>query len=244
MPESQRQNPDAMASLVHIDPKNIRFRHHWSIADPKLFVLDAFIDIGRHSMPICLYICQYICRYICLYVCHLDTHFDTHFNTHLYTLTLMLLVDQKDVIYHNDHISILPSLESDKRRNLRVCRSPNYGRSTQHRSWYLFIFGLVLRERNHGAVPSRSNHDVSGVAFEGLGCSRRIDCVWVAGGHFEAWWQRRWHDDNNSFDSFLFRQRPSSPTRTFPISGICPTTPSSEQRSRSITPTVERFVSL
>ena len=52
--------------------------------------------------------------------------------------------------------------------------------------WYIFIFGLVLRERNHGAVPSRSNHDVSGVAFEGLGCSRRIDCVWVAGGHLEA----------------------------------------------------------
>ena len=52
--------------------------------------------------------------------------------------------------------------------------------------WYIFIFGLVLRERNHGAVPSRSNHDVSGVAFEGLGCSRRKDCVCVAGGHFRS----------------------------------------------------------
>ena len=145
MPESRRQNPDAMAmaSLVHIDLENIRFRRHWSIADPKLFVLDAFIDIVRHSMPICLYICryicqyicQYICRYICLYVCHLDTHFDTHFNTHLYTLSLMSLVDQKDVItYHDNHISILSSLVRDKRHELRVCRSPNYGRSTQHRS--------------------------------------------------------------------------------------------------------------
>ena len=38
----------------------------------------------------------------------------------------MSLVDQKDVIYHNDHISMLPSLERDKRRNLRVCRSPKY----------------------------------------------------------------------------------------------------------------------
>ena len=99
MPESRRQNPDAMAmaSLVHIDPKDIRFRRHWSIADPKLFVLDAFIDIGRRFIPICLYICQYICQYICLYVCHLDTHFDTHFNTHLYTLSLKLMVDKKDV---------------------------------------------------------------------------------------------------------------------------------------------------
>ena len=135
MPESQRQNPDAMASLVHIDPKDVRFRHHWSTTDPKLFVLDALIDIGSHSMPICLYICQYICRYICLYVCHLDTHFDTHFNTHLYTLSLMSLVIQKDVVTcHDNHISILSSLVRDKRHELRVCRSPNYGRSTQHRS--------------------------------------------------------------------------------------------------------------
>ena len=37
----------------------------------------------------------------------------------------MSLVDHKDVIYHDDHISIL-SLERDKRRNLRVCRSPKY----------------------------------------------------------------------------------------------------------------------
>ena len=87
----------AMASLVHIDLENIHFRRHWSISDPKLFVLDAFIDIGRRFIPICLYICQYICQYICLYVCHLDTHFNTHFNTHLYTLSLMLMVDKKDV---------------------------------------------------------------------------------------------------------------------------------------------------
>ena len=117
-----------MASLVHIDLKNICFRHHWSIADPKLFVLDAFIDIGRCFIPICLHICQYFCQYVCQLDMHFDTHFNTHFNTHLYTLSMMSLVDQQDVItYHNDHIShFLSSLERDKRHDLRVCRFPKY----------------------------------------------------------------------------------------------------------------------
>ena len=50
------------------------------------------------------------------------------------------------------------------RKRSRVCRSPKYMVEVQSIVvWYLFIVGLVLRERNHGAVPSRSNHDVSGV---------------------------------------------------------------------------------
>ena len=64
-----------------------------SIADPKLFVLDAFMDTSRRFRSICWYICQYICLYVCLYVRHLDTYYDTHFDTHLYTSSLMSLVD-------------------------------------------------------------------------------------------------------------------------------------------------------
>ena len=96
MPESRRQNPDAMAmaSLVHIDLENIRFRRHWSIADPKLLVLFAFIDIG---LRLCLSVCVFVSiagimsvstsvslsagtsvsTFVCM-SCHFYTHFDTH----------------------------------------------------------------------------------------------------------------------------------------------------------------------
>ena len=62
--------------------------------------------------------------------------------------------------------------------------------------WYLVMFGLVLRERNHGAVPSRSNH----------------------GGHFWSpmttamtWWQQLFQLHS------VFRQWSSLPIRTFPF---------------------------
>ena len=114
------------------------------------------------------------------------------------------------------------------RHDLGVCRSPDYGTIAQHRSLFLFIFGLVLRERNHGAVPSRSNHDGSGVAFEGFGCSRRKDDVCVAGTGRRTFLK----PDDNGNDTmatthstpFSLRTTIEHTDKNFPVSGICPTT--------------------
>ena len=71
-----------------------------SIADPKLFVLDAFMDTSRRFRSLCWYICQYICLYVCLYVRHLDTYYDTHFDTHLYTSSLVDYLSLLDLYCH------------------------------------------------------------------------------------------------------------------------------------------------